>query len=74
MEDAVSAIERFLVRYSGVPFCPECLAHELAIPLPAAAAALAGCRPPDFLTEQRWCARCFRQRRTVRSVPGAGAP
>lgn len=74
MRNSVAEVQAFLIRYCGLPFCADCLAHELSLSRRDTDAAIAGLDAARFPLEQRWCVRCFRPARTVRAVPRAEPP
>jgi len=60
--EAVKRLESFLMRSPGLPYCAECLAHELGIRLDVVRRGLGElqARLARLHGERRWCARCLR--------------
>lgn len=60
--EVTQRLENFLTRSPGLPFCAECLAHEVGIGIQGVRRGLVELRQKlaELRQERRWCARCLR--------------
>lgn len=64
----LAAMERFLDRSRGLPFCSVCLAHEFGIRDDDVRELIAQLDARRFAAAERLCVRCFRHRPVVCAV------
>lgn len=67
--DAEAPLVAMLVRSCGLPFCVDCLAHELALAPDVVKTAIQTLDPALIARGRRICVRCMRTLEKVLAIP-----